>query len=79
MTSKPAELLSFYSGANTETFSVRQLREGHRQVLIPAREASRSRIALVASHATTELSIRQEAQQLGEDSPALIHGPLSPF
>jgi hypothetical protein len=62
-----------------ETFAVRQLREGHRQILIPAREASRSGIALVASHATTELSIRQEAQQLGEDGPTLVHGPLSPF
>jgi hypothetical protein len=62
-----------------ETFAVRQLREGHRQILIPAREASRSRIALVASHAATKLAIRQEAQQLGEDSPPLVHGPLSPF
>jgi hypothetical protein len=62
-----------------ETFAVRQLREGHRQILIPAREASRSRIAAVARHATAELAIRQKAQQLGEDSPTLVHGPLSPF
>jgi hypothetical protein len=56
-----------------ETFAVRQLRKGHRQVLIPAREASRSRIAAVTRYASTELAIRQKAQQLGEDSPTLVH------
>jgi hypothetical protein len=63
-----------------KAFPVSQLREGHRKILIPTREASRSRIAAVTRHATPELTIRQKAQQLGKDGSALIHGPLSrPF
>jgi len=60
-----------------KSFPVGQLREGHRKILIPAREASRSRIAAVTRDATPELAIRQKTQQLGENGTALIHGPLS--
>ena len=57
---------------------VSQLGEGHRQILIPTREASRSRIAAVPSDTTAKLAIRQEAQQLREDGSALVHAPLWP-
>src|SRR5665213_1634499 len=59
-----------------ETVPVGQLGERHRQILIPARETARSRIAAVASHAAAKLTIWQKAQQLGEDCSALIHAPL---
>ena len=58
-------------------FAVSQLREGHRQILIPTREASRTRISALSSHATAKLAIGQKAQQLREDGSALIHAPLS--
>jgi len=52
------------------------LGKGHRQILIPTREASRPRISVVSSDTTPKLAIRQEAQQLREDSSALIHASL---
>jgi hypothetical protein len=58
--------------------AVSQLRKGHRQILVPTREASQPRIAAVARHAAPELAIRQEAHQLGEHGSALIHDPLLP-
>ena len=57
---------------------ISQLGEGHRQILVPAREASRPRIAAVARHATAKLAIRQKAQQLREYGSALVHAPLLP-
>jgi len=57
---------------------VSQLGKGHRQVLVPTREASWPRISAVTSNATAELTIRQETHQLGEYGLALIHASLSP-
>ena len=56
---------------------VSELGKGHRQILIPTREASRSRISAVPSDTTAKLAIRQETQQLGEHRAALVHEPLS--
>jgi hypothetical protein len=58
--------------------AISQLREAHRQILVPAREASPASITTITRHASTELAIRQEAQQLRKDSAALIHRSLSP-
>ena len=57
---------------------ISQLSKGHRQILVPTRESSRSRIAAVPRHAAAKLTIRQEVQQLGENSSALVHALLSP-
>jgi mRNA-degrading endonuclease toxin of MazEF toxin-antitoxin module len=62
----------------SEAVPVSQLGESHRQILVPAREASRASIATVTRHAPTELAIRQETQQLRKDSSALVHRSLSP-
>jgi NADP-dependent 3-hydroxy acid dehydrogenase YdfG len=56
---------------------IRQLSKGHRQVLIPTGEASRSHIPVVSSYTASKLAIRQEAQQLREDGSALVHSSLS--
>jgi hypothetical protein len=56
---------------------VSELGEGHRQILIPTREASRPRISAVPSDTTAKLAIRQETQQLGKHRAALVHEPLS--
>ena len=60
-----------------EAFTVGQLGEGHRKELIPAGEAARAPVAVVAGHAAPELAIRKETDQLGEDGAAQIHEPLS--
>lgn len=52
------------------------LGECHRQILIPAGEASQSRIAGIACHTTAKLAIGQETEQLREDGAALVHAPL---
>jgi len=54
-----------------------ELGKGHRQILIPTREASRPRISAVPSDTPAKLAIRQKAQQLREDRAALVHEPLS--
>ena len=60
-----------------QALAIGQLREGHRQILIPAGEASQPRIALIPRDATAKLTIRKEADQLREDGSTLVHGPLS--
>src|ERR1700688_5335675 len=55
---------------------VSELGKGHRQRLIPTREASRPRISAIPSDTTAKLAIRQKAQQLREDSSTLVHRPL---
>jgi hypothetical protein len=59
-----------------KTISISQLGEGHRQILVPARETSRPRIAAVALYTPAKLAVRQKAQQLREDGSALVHAPL---
>jgi hypothetical protein len=60
-----------------QTLAIGQLREGHRQILIPAGEASRSQFTLITLDATTELPIGKKADQLRKDGAPLIHEPLS--
>jgi len=43
------------------------------QELIPAGEASRSIVAAVARHASSELTIRKEGNQLREHGAAKVH------
>src|SRR5258708_7386098 len=60
-----------------QTLPIGQLSEGHRQILIPAAEASHPQVALIALDATTELAVGKKADQLREDGAPLIHEPLS--
>jgi len=60
-----------------KAIAVSELGKGHRQILIPTREASRPRISAVPSDATAKLAIRQETQQLREYRAALVHEPFS--
>ena len=62
-----------------QALSVSELREGHGQILIPAREAAHAGVAIVTSYATTKFPIRQERSQLREHRAALVHEPLSAF
>src|ERR1039458_513354 len=48
------------------------LGKGHRQILIPTREASRPRISAVPSDTAAKLAVRQKAQQLREDGSTLV-------
>jgi len=61
----------------TKAIPVSELGKGHRQILIPTREASRPRVSAVPSDTTAKLAIRQKTQQLREDRAALVHEPLS--
>ncbi len=47
-----------------KAFAVSQLSEGHRQILIPARELPQSAVPAVAGDTTTKLAIGKEADQL---------------
>jgi hypothetical protein len=60
-----------------QTLAIGQLGKGHRQILIPAGEASQPEGAVIACDAATELPVGKKADQLREDGPALIHEPLS--
>ena len=60
-----------------QTFSVNQLRESHRERLIPAREILYIRTAAIASYTLLEFFVGQMLDQLGEDRLAKIDGPLS--
>src|ERR1039457_5785849 len=60
-----------------QTIPASKLGKTHRQILAPTREASRTGISAVSSHATTKFAIGQKAHQLGEDGSALVHALLS--
>jgi hypothetical protein len=64
------------SSAIAKAIPVSELGKGHRQILIPTREAARSRISTVPSDTTAKFAIRQKAQQLREDGSTLVHRPL---
>src|SRR5450755_1765961 len=59
-----------------ETLAVSELREGHRQILIPARQTSVVLIAVIASHTLLELEVGEMSDQLRENGSAGIHPPL---
>src|SRR6266436_5261300 len=60
-----------------QTFPIRQLRESHCQILIPAGKSAQPDVALIALDATAKLPVGKESDQLRKDGAALIHGPLS--
>ena len=60
-----------------KTLAVSQLSEGHRQILVAARETSLVGIAAVAGHTFLELVGGQMIHQLSENSLADIHPSLS--
>jgi hypothetical protein len=59
-----------------ETLAVSELSEGHRQILIPARQTSMVIIAVIAGHTLLELDVREVSDQLRENGSAGIHPPL---
>jgi hypothetical protein len=60
------------AAARAKAIPVSELGKGHRQILIPTREASQPRISAVPSDTTAKLAIRQGTQQLGEHRAALV-------
>lgn len=61
----------------SQTISVGQLDERHRQILVPVRETSQTVITAVARYAAAKVGFRQEAQQTeskrcGLDSPVAV-------
>jgi hypothetical protein len=61
----------------SEAFAVGQLREAHRQKLVPARESSIVRVASIARHTFLKLVPWQVIHELSENSLADIHPSLS--
>ena len=59
-----------------QALAIRQLRERHRQVLIPTGEAARVRVASIAGNALLKLFVGKMLDQLCKDGAALIHAPL---
>src|SRR5260370_39530555 len=59
-----------------QTLAIRELRESHRQILVPARQAPVTTVAVVAGHALLELAVGKMGNQLREDGSAGIHPPL---
>ncbi len=60
-----------------KTLAIGQLREGHRQILVPAGKSAQPDVTPVALDATAKLPVGKEADQLRKDGAALIHEPLS--
>src|ERR1019366_6030485 len=59
-----------------ETLAVSELSEGHRQILVPARQTSVVLIAVIAGHTLLELDVGEMSDQLRENGSAGIHPPL---
>jgi hypothetical protein len=60
----------------TETLTISELSESHREILIPTRQLSVVAIPLIAGDALLELDVGEMSDQLGEDGSAGIHPPL---
>ena len=60
----------------TQTLAVGELREGHAQILIPAREPRRLVVAAVSRDARLEFARRHMGHQLSEDGAARWHPPF---
>ena len=60
-----------------QALAISQLSEGHRQKLVPTRKTLLLVIATVAGHALQELIAWKMIDDLGENSLAKIHPPLS--
>jgi hypothetical protein len=61
----------------TQAFAVSELSESHRQILVPAREASKVSVASIARHTLLKLVERQVIHELREDGPAEVHSTFS--
>jgi hypothetical protein len=61
----------------SQALAVGQLREAHRQVLVPAREPSIVRVTSIARHTFLKLVPWQVIDELSENSLADIHASLS--
>ena len=59
-----------------EALAVSELGEAHRQILIPARQASAMTVAAIAKHASLELHVGKVRDQLRENRAAIVHPPL---
>src|ERR1022692_3683190 len=59
-----------------QALAVSQLREGHRQVLIPVRKLPRLRMIVVTGHSFLKLLVREMGDQLWENEPAGVHPSL---
>jgi hypothetical protein len=53
------------------------LGEAHRQILMPTREASQSRIALITAYTFLELALEKVLHELSEDGLANVHFSFS--
>src|SRR2546427_2821497 len=59
-----------------QTLSVSELSEGHRQILVPARQTPVVTVTVIAGHALLEVVVGKMGDQLREDGSAGIHPPL---
>src|SRR6266700_4795618 len=59
-----------------QTLAICELPESHRQILVPARQAPVTTVAVVTGHALLELAVGKMGNQLREDGSAGIHPPL---
>jgi hypothetical protein len=59
-----------------QALPVSQLRECHRQIVVPTREASRVGVATISDYAFLELLARSMSEELREDGAAGVHPPL---
>jgi hypothetical protein len=57
----------------TQALAVSELREGHAQELVPAGEATRPAVAMVAGHAAAKLAVGQVGNKLREHRAAKVH------
>ena len=60
-----------------QALAVSQLREGHREVLVPTRKITEMTITAVTGHTFLELLVREMGDQFREHEPASMHHPLS--
>jgi hypothetical protein len=59
-----------------QAFAIGQLREDHRQILIPTGETAQVRVAAVSANAFLKFFVRQVLYDLGEYGAACVHAPL---
>ena len=57
----------------TQALAVSELRESHAQELVPAGEAARPTVAMVAGHAAAKLAVGQVGNKLREHRAAKVH------
>ena len=63
----------------SQTLPVRELRECHRQILIPARETPMMAVAGITDNALLKLVMGEVSNQLGEHGSTGIHPTIVPL